>query len=201
MSSPQKETEVPTRTKLLDAAEELMLSRGYVATTVDAVCSAAGVTKGSFFHYFKNKEELGKVLLGRFAERQRDGFLAACATIDDPLDRVYEIIDCAIASTQDPAMKGCLIGTVAQEISETHPELRQVCQASFQSFAARLGDDLLAAKERHRPDAEFDAASLGPHFLAIAQGSMLLFKATGDRTVMQRGLTHFRAYLKVLYGR
>ena len=195
------EPDSPARTKLLDAAEALMLSRGYVAATVDGICSSAGLTKGSFFHYFKNKEELGKVLLKRFAERQGAGFREACSSLEDPLDRIYCMIDVAIGGARNPEMKGCLVGTLAQEISETHPELREVCRCSFEGFTEEVARDLQAAKELHCPEAEFDAASLGAYFLSIAQGSMLLLRTSGDRSVMEQNLIHFRQYVRSLYGR
>jgi TetR/AcrR family transcriptional repressor of nem operon len=191
--------EVPARTRLLDAAERLMLSVGYVDSSVEEICAAAGVTKGSFFHHFKSKEQLGKVLLERFAARQQDRFAAVCEEIEDPLERVYALIDLAIRSARDPATKGCLVGTLAQEISESHPELREVCKCCFEGFAASVGADLVAAKERHAPNADFDAASLGPCFLSLAQGSMLLLRTNGDREAMARNLEHFRRYLRSLY--
>ncbi len=201
MSEAPTPTESPTRTKLLDAAEDLMLSRGYVATSVDAICSAAGLTKGSFFHYFRNKEELGKVLLERFAGRQAQQFMAECANLEDPLERVYRVIDWAIEGMQSPDMKGCLIGTFAQEISETHPELRQVCDTCFGNFADAMGRDLNAAKARYRPSDDFDAESLGAYFLSVIQGSMLLRRTSGNGEATASNLRHFRSYLAGLYGR
>ncbi len=178
-----------------------MLAKGYVAATVDEICSAAGVTKGSFFHYFRSKEELGKVLLERFARKQEGAFAEACAAIEDPLDRIYCMIDCAIESFRNPDMKGCLVGTFAQEISETHPELRAVCQCSFERFAAGMGEAFAAAKALHAPEASFDAASLGTCFLSLAQGSMLLLKTTGERAALAQNLVHFKQYVQSLYGR
>ena len=178
-----------------------MLAKGFVASTVDEICTAAAVTKGSFFHYFKSKEELGKVLLERFAARQHGRFQDACAAIEDPLERVFCLIDCAISGCQSPEMKGCLVGTFAQEISETHPELREVCQCSFESFATSVSDDLVRAKEMHAPKATFDAEGLGNYFLSVIQGSMLVHKTTGDRAAMVANLTHLKGYLSLLYGR
>ena len=177
-----------------------MLTKGYVATSVDEICRAAGVTKGSFFHYFKNKEALGKVLLERFASKQAAFFAESLANIEDPLARVYAMIDCAIASSEDPESKGCLVGTFAQEISETHPELREVCQCTFERFAAGVAADLAEAKKRHAPGAPFDPAELGGYFLSIAQGSMLLVKSGVDRSQMAANLRHFKQYLGMLYG-
>jgi TetR/AcrR family transcriptional repressor of nem operon len=114
---------------------------------------------------------------------------------------VYCWIDLAVEGFRNPDMKGCLVGTFAQEISETHPELCKVCQCAFEGFATSVGQDLLAAKALHAPQAEFDAASLGNYFLSIAQGSMLVLRTTGDRAAMAGNLIHFKQYLQSLYGR
>ncbi|MGO4376156.1 TetR/AcrR family transcriptional regulator, partial [Paenibacillus sp. MCAF20] len=58
------------KNKLLNASLQLMLSKGYYATTVDEICAEASVTKGSFFHYFKNKEDIGKATLDHFEKLQ-----------------------------------------------------------------------------------------------------------------------------------
>ena len=52
-----------TQQKIFNAAKTLMLSKGYPATTVDEICESAKVSKGSFYHSFSSKEELGIRLL------------------------------------------------------------------------------------------------------------------------------------------
>ena len=201
MNAPRTKNSEETRNRLLDAGEEVMLAKGYVAATVDGICEAAGVTKGSFFHHFRNKEEIGKALVTRFAGRQGERFTAACGEIADPLDRIYCIVDCVIEASRSPEMKGCLVGTLAQEISKTHPELGQLCQASFDAFSGQLAKTLEEAKALHCPDAEFDAASLGHYFVSLGQGSMLLGKNDGDWARMEGNMKHFRDYLRNLFGR
>jgi TetR/AcrR family transcriptional repressor of nem operon len=190
-----------TRRRLIDAAQSLMLSKGFVATSVDEICSHAGVTKGTFFHYFESKEELGKATIDRFASCQEDRFLEACSEIKDPLERVYRWIDCAIRASRDPSLQGCLVGTFAQEISDTHPALRRCCEQVFLRFVAAVGKDLALAKARHAPQAPFDEQSLGGLFLALVQGSLLVRKATGDRKQMEKNLLHLKSYLKELFGK
>ena len=44
--------------QLLAVAERLFLKKGYRATTVDEIARGAGLTKGAFYHHFKNKEDI-----------------------------------------------------------------------------------------------------------------------------------------------
>ena len=46
-----------TRLRLLDAAYSLLLRKGYPATSVDEICDAAEVSKGSFYHFFKSRKQ------------------------------------------------------------------------------------------------------------------------------------------------
>ena len=190
-----------TRRKLLDSAVGLMLSKGFVATSVDEICSEAGVTKGSFFHYFDSKEELGQAALESFAKAQENRMVEACASVEDPLDRIYTLIDSIARRCRDSSARGCLVGTFAQEISATHPRLRHSCEQVFERFAGAVSQDLVAAKARYAPRAAFDPRTLGDLFLALVQGSLLVLKATGDRKQMEQNLLHLKSYLQELYGK
>jgi TetR/AcrR family transcriptional repressor of nem operon len=66
-----------TRTKLLDAARDLIRAKGYSATTVDDICQAAGVTKGGFFHHFESKDQLGVAAAEQFSNMAEQIFGAA----------------------------------------------------------------------------------------------------------------------------
>ena len=50
-----REVRAVTRAKLLNAALELFASRGYAATSVDAIAEAAGVSAGLLYHHFDSK--------------------------------------------------------------------------------------------------------------------------------------------------
>lgn len=197
----QRDPDPLTRRRLLDAAEDLMSSKGFVATSVDEICGKAGVTKGSFFHYFDCKQQLGETVLKRFAEHQALRLGDACGEIEDPLDRVFALIDCMTDVFNEPTMQGCLIGTFAQEVSSTHPVLRSACEEQFDRFSSAVARDLTAAKERYASTTDFDPASLGGLFVALVQGSFLVFKVNGDRAQMIANLQHFRGYLEKLFDR
>jgi TetR/AcrR family transcriptional repressor of nem operon len=194
-------TDSLTKQKLLDAAEELMLAKGYTATSVDEVCESAGLTKGSFFHYFEGKEHLGRVVAERFFSSRKQFFREApFRQKKDALDRVLGYIDFLIAMSCDPSGgKGCLLGTFVQELSETHPQIRSVCAACFSEQAEFLKEDLEQAKVKYAPGARWSPLSLAEHMIAVVQGAIILAKAKQDREVIRASLLHLRDYLLCLF--
>lgn len=191
----------PTKEKLLDAAQRLMLAKGFPATTVEEICEAAGLTKGSFFHYFKSKEDLGKAALEHYAERGL-GTLesAAFRQKHDPLKRIIASIDFWIGRINDPSMEcGCLLGNFAQELSDTHPEIRAQCVRYFDQWTTMLKQDFDAAKSAYRPRGRIDTRGLAEHYVAVVEGALLLTKATRDRKVFERTLAHLKRYIQTVF--
>ena len=192
----------PTKGKLLDAAQELMLTKGFTATTIDEVCKAAEVTKGCFFHYFESKDQLGKEVLERFCASGRQMHEAFCGNETDPLKRVYRYIDSAIQMASDPTMSnGCLLGLFAQELSDTNPQIRRACNCAFDDWAKGFGKELARAKATYTPRAAFEPRELAEHLIAVMEGSMILGKAKQDMSLVAQNLRHFRAYVKSLFGK
>jgi TetR/AcrR family transcriptional regulator, transcriptional repressor for nem operon len=192
------------RTKLLDAAQKLILAKGYAATSLDDICRAAKLTKGTFFHYFDSKEDLGKKVLERFCCHSMSTISGFCCAEEkkagDPLERVFRHVDCAITMSTDPrAAQGCLIGTMAQELSDTSPGIREVCVRGFNAWAKVFKKDLDEAKARYAPRKKMDTQGLAEYFIAVIEGSQIMAKAKQNRKIIEHNLTHFKDYLKQLF--
>jgi AcrR family transcriptional regulator len=56
------------RDEILDIAQEFFLTKSYSKTTVEDVINKAGIAKGTFYHYFKSKEDLLDAIVMRFIE-------------------------------------------------------------------------------------------------------------------------------------
>lgn len=190
----------PTRDRLLDAAERLMLAKGYAATTVEAICEAARLTKGSFFHYFESKDHLGRELLKRFCAQGEALHRGFYGQERDPLKRVYAYVDSAARMVEDPSTKGCLLGSFAQELCDVNPSIREACAEGFEGWASQFAEELARAKAQHPPKTAFEPRELANHLLAILEGSLILGKATRDMKAAAANLKHFKAYLKMLFG-
>jgi len=191
----------PARQKLLDAAFSVIRTKGYEATTVDELCTEAGVAKGSFFHHFKTKEALGVAAAEYWSEVTSAFFEAApYHRHADPLDRVLGYIDFrkAILTGEVPEFT-CLVGTMVQEVYESCPDIRDACDACISAHAARVEADIAEAMELRGIRAEWTARSLALHTQAVLQGAFILAKAKDSADIAAASIDHLRRYVELLF--
>lgn len=191
-----------SRDKLLDAALHVIRSKGYVATTVDDLCHAAGVTKGSFFHHFKSKEDLALAAVDHW--NVMTGGLFASAPFQapaDPRDRVLGYIDfrAEILQGELPDFT-CLLGTMVQETFETHPRIRDACNAGIASHAHTVAVDIAAAKAIYAPDANWDPETVALYTQAVIQGAFILAKARGSADIAAQCIEQLRNHVATMLG-
>lgn len=193
---------ISSRTKILQSALSVIRAKGYAATSVDDLCSAAGVTKGAFFHHFKSKEDLAVAAADFWAATTGEFFAGApYHTHPDPLDRVLGYLDMRkamlIGAVPDFT---CLAGTMVQEAYGSNPMIRAACERAICEHAEKIEADLAAAIDTYRIEAPWTAASLALHMQAVLQGAFILAKAKGDAQVAADCIDHLRRYVELLFS-
>ena len=189
-----------TRGRLLDAARDIIRSKGYAATTVDDICHAAGVTKGGFFHHFPSKDQLGIEAAQQFGEMAEGIFSTAPYTaLPDPRDRVLGYIDFR-ASMLDAEISQytCLLGTMVQEAYATHPHVRDACNEQMTAHVDEITRDIEAARLLYAPDAAWTAESLGYYIQSVLQGGFIYAKAKQSPEIALSSLKHLKNHVSTL---
>ncbi len=195
------ETRHESKKRLLEAALQVIRAKGYSATRVEDICEAAGLTKGSFFHHFSSKEDLALAAAEYWIEGT--GTLFAAAPYQehaDPLDRLLAYIDFrkTLLHGELPDYT-CLVGTMVQEVYETHPALRDACNRSITTHAATLTPMIEAALAQRGIKADWTAESLALYVQASIQGAFILAKAQHGVGVAEDCLDHLRRYVELLF--
>ena len=191
-----------SKAAVLDAALQVIRTKGYAATTLDDLCAAAGVSKGSFFHHFPGKEDMALAAIAHWNSVTTEVFeRAAFQKKKDPRDRVLGYIDFRKELLQGQAQDfSCLLGTLVQETFATHPRLRDACNAGISAHARTVARDIAAAKALHAPDARWDPEALALFTQAALQGAFVLAKARGDAAVAGECVDHLRQHVAHLLG-
>jgi TetR/AcrR family transcriptional repressor of nem operon len=190
-----------SKTKLLDAALKVIRAKGYAATRVEDICEAARLTKGSFFHHFKSKEDLAIAAAEHWSAVT--GGLFVTATYHDhadPVDRLLAYLDFrkALLRGELPEFT-CFAGTIVQEVYATHPAIRDSCGAGIAGHAATLVPDIEAARRQYGVEGDWSAESLALHTQAVLQGAFILAKAKQDPRTAADCIDHLRRYLEFLF--
>ncbi len=189
------------RTRLLDAALDVIRERGFAATSVEDLCRAAGVTKGAFFHHFRSKEHLGVAAAEHWGAVTAPLFAGAPYHAPaDPRDRLLAYVDFrkALLGGPLPAIT-CYAGTTVQETYATSAAIRDACGAVMAAHAETLEPDFAALIARHGAPPGVTARGLALHAQAVIQGAFVMAKALDDLSVAVDSLDHLHRYLELLF--
>jgi TetR/AcrR family transcriptional regulator, transcriptional repressor for nem operon len=195
--------DIPAKEKVLKASLDVIRSKGYAATTVDDLCSAAGVSKGTFFHYFKSKEDLAVASANYWSSMTSQLFEnSSYHKLADPLDRVLAYLDFRIDLLQGELPEfTCLVGTMVQEIYDSNSQIRNACRDSIFSHAETLEKDISEAKKIYAANDKWSPKSLALHTQAVIQGGFILAKAGESSRLAAESIQHLKNYLKFLFNK
>jgi len=133
---------------ILDAAEEVITEVGYAEATTNAIAARAGMSPGSLYQFFRNKEEILDGLLARFTTERRlfwDAYFTPDSVATPLPDLVGQVIDAAVSFKRaHPAYWSLLYG------SATADRLAEASARLHQDVARRLAE-VLALRAPHLP--------------------------------------------------
>lgn len=190
-----------TKDHIVEVASGLINLRGFNNTSVDAVLRASGVKKGSFYYYFKSKEDLGYAIIESHLRRFSDHVLGkafsgkkdALMELEDFLDIILEL------HRQRNCSGGCLMGNMAMEMSDIHEGFRRKFQEVFEDWRIRVAGVLQQAKISGQFNDHMDSTRLAQFVIAGVEGGILLSKVKKDIKVLENCFkelkTHIRLYI------
>lgn len=195
-----------TRLRILDVAHDLVLDKGFAATSLDQILAASGVTKGAFFHHFASKDDLAAALFDRYLEGDRRIFeetvRRAGRLSSDPLQQVLITIGLfeeMYGQLHEPH-PGCLIAAFAYQNELMTPRAREEGRESFLMWRDALSAKLKAAEAVHPPRVPIDHDALADMLNVIVEGGFIMAKVYGDAGILVRYLRVLRTHIELVFG-
>ncbi|TDM06774.1 MAG: TetR family transcriptional regulator [Ideonella sp. MAG2] len=169
-----------TRRALVWCGTELLTERGFQVTGIDEVLKRVGVPKGSFYHFFKNKDEFGAAVIENYVDyyaRKMD--LIFNDSQASPLTRLKAFIENAKRGmTKFDFKRGCLIGNLGQELASLDNQFRLQLEAVLVSWENRVEACLEEAIQVGEIAPNNNAKALSQFFWIGWEGAILRAKLT-----------------------
>jgi AcrR family transcriptional regulator len=155
-----------TVTAILDATAHILLERGFAQTSTNAVAERAGVSVGSLYQYFSNKDALIAALHARHGEQmmaviQRALTKAMDATLDDALGGLIE------ATVEAHRVDADLHRVLEQQLGGTDME------SLHEEYVDVMEDRIVALLARHRDEITAPDLKLASYMLMNASHGLI----------------------------
>ena len=175
---------------------ELFWLKGYGSTSIADILSRSQVNSGSLYHFFPGKQDLLLAVL----EAYRDGIgpmllEPAWSGVDDPVERVFALLGSyrrALIETE--CTYGCPIGSLALELHEADPAVRELLAANFTGWVDAVEGCFRAAAHRFRPGT--DLRGLAELALNVMEGGVMQSRTYRDVACFDRAIAQYRNYVE-----
>ena len=162
-----------TRDRMLFAAMQLFAAKGYQSTSIADILQAAQAHSGSLYHFFPTKQHLLIAVLEAYRDGIEPMLLApAWKSVDDPIERVFALLAAyrrMLSNTE--CLYGCPIGSLALELHEPDPAVRELLAVNFNGWVRHIKACLDAARDRL--PADIDTERLATFVLTTMEGGVM----------------------------
>jgi TetR/AcrR family transcriptional repressor of nem operon len=187
-----------TRRRIVEAAMELFWLKGFGSTSIADILSRSQVNSGSLYYFFPGKQDVLVAVL----EAYRDGIGAmllepAWAGVDDPVERIFALLGSyRRALLETDCTYGCPIGSLALELHEPDPPVRQLMAANFTAWVEAVEAQLRLAADRFSTSTDF--RGLAELVLNVMEGGVMQARTFRDIAHFDRAVAQLRAHFDAL---
>jgi TetR/AcrR family transcriptional regulator, transcriptional repressor for nem operon len=184
-----------TREEIIRKGAELIHAQGFNATGLQQILQAAGIPKGSFYFYFKSKEDFGLAIIDYF-----NAIISAIFTryLSDkkipPLKRLEKLFEFFEATFKKSGYAlGCPIGNLSLELADTNERLRLHLIGVIEKLMAQIELCLQEAKREKSITASLSTADTAHFIFHGFEGAVMHMKVV-------KSIEPFRAFRSYLTG-
>jgi TetR/AcrR family transcriptional regulator, transcriptional repressor for nem operon len=190
-----------SRERLVEAALYLFWLQGYASTGVAEILSRANVRSGTFYYFFKTKENLLLAVLERYVETLDLVVTGPVfAQIADPILRIFGILEFYRHNLiRTGCTYGCPIGRLALEIPEQQTEVHKLLADNFDGWSAAIEGCLRDAQEQL--PASLNLKELSQFVLTVMEGGVMQARAHRSLEPFDASVRQLRNYFGLLTQR
>jgi AcrR family transcriptional regulator len=205
MADTSRNAAPPTRQQILDAAEAAVLAKGFSGTSIDELTAAVGISKSGFFYHFRDKSQLAKALLERYVEEDNKIFDRIFSRADDlsedPLHSFLISLKMLAEVFEDlpNGHPGCMVASICYHEQLFDREVQRINAEAVLGWRSRFRERLERVAQQYPPRFDVKLDDLADMLSVVADGGIILSKATGDKSCLPRQLLLYRDFLRLVF--
>jgi TetR/AcrR family transcriptional regulator, transcriptional repressor for nem operon len=185
--------------EIITISRAVIYCKGYQATSINDILSAANIGKGQFYHYFSSKYDLGLAVVEDLVKEWNQELIAEILRSQlDPITKLNKMLDRTLVLQADSEGKsGCPVGNLAIEMSEHDETFRLKIKYIFDHWISELErtlDELI--KQGHLPST-INSKNHAQSIVAMIEGGVLLMKNHKDLSFLINTLDVIRVQYRL----
>lgn len=187
--------DLPTRDRLVFAAMKLFGEKGYLSTSVQDILREAGANAGSLYHAFPTKQDVLIAVLDLYRQGIEPMLLApAWEGVEDPIERIFALLaSYRHALEVSDCLYGCPIGSIALELHEPDPPVRELLSVNFTQWVGHVERCLDQAA--HRLPVDLDRHMVATLVLNVMEGGVMQSRTHRTLDAFDASVAGLRDYL------
>lgn len=176
-----------TRQFIIETTAPIFNKRGYAGTSLSDLTGATGLTKGSIYGNFENKEDVALAVFDYNHSRvvaEVSKRMSAAVTFRDKLMVYADVYDHYTLRTFPEG--GCPILNTAIEADDTNALLKDKAAKAVIKWQKNIQDLIKAGIKAGEFIPHADSAMLATSIVALIEGGIMISRVTDDKTALQR---------------
>ena len=183
------------REKLLDVAFDEIYHNGYYATSVDKILKTASMNKGSMYHFFKSKKELGLAVINERVSDYIENKYSVLLQYDENI--IDELLKLIKDRKNSDFVTGCKVNNLVQELSPKDPDFKSALEVIYFRFEEIIAEVLQKAILNNEIQHD-DAKALGVYVVASLEGCLITAKKSHNADMFQDCISQLELFLNSL---
>ncbi|MPT31207.1 MAG: TetR/AcrR family transcriptional regulator [Chryseobacterium sp.] len=172
-----------TKQFIIEKTASLFNTKGYTSTSLSDITQATGLTKGSIYGNFENKDEVAKEVYLYNSKRLQTDFVNQLNSEMTTREKLFTIIDYYRKTWEvNFSRGGCPHLNTAVEADDTMPFLKAEVAKNFENWANQWNRILEKGKTQNEIIESIDSQKYAYQFIALIEGGILLSKTMNNKT-------------------
>jgi len=184
-----------SREKLLDVAFDEIYHNGYYSTSVDKILKTAKMNKGSMYHFFKSKKELGLAVVKERVSHYIEDKYSVLLNYDSNI--IEELLTLIKDRKNFDFVTGCKVNNLVQELSSKDSEFKSALEVIYLRFE-QIIEKVLQKAIQNNEIKHNNAKLLGIYVVASLEGCLITAKKSHNGEMFHDCISQLELFLNSL---